>query len=176
MLRNIYPHRMEVAVVSDIHDHIQNLEKSIYLIKKMKCGAVIFCGDMNTSFTAERLDKAGIKIYAVLGNAESDAWGDGALLRNFDMFPPEQEFGEVEMFGRKIAFSHYPKVAKELLSIGYYDAVFFGHTHKVFIEKRDGKILANPGAVCGLVNGKKGIASFLVYDTLNNLLKLQKID
>jgi len=167
---------MNIAVISDIHDNVGNLEKLLALIKKTKCERIIFCGDMCTLFSAEKLDEAGIKTYVVLGNAESDTWGNSTFFKNFIMFPPEQEFGEVEISGRKIAFSHYPKVARELFLSGYYDAVFFGHTHRVSIKKKGDKILANPGSVCGIINGKKGAASFLIYDTSNNLLKLQEID
>ena len=167
---------MKIAVISDIHDNIGNLEKSLALIKKAGCEGIIFCGDMCTLFSAEKLDGAGIKTYAVLGNAEADTWGSSASLKNFIMFPPEQEFGELELAGKKIALSHYPKIAKDLYSSNYYDAVFFGHTHRVFLKKERGRILANPGSVCGIVGGRKGRASFLIYNTSNNLLKLQEIN
>jgi len=167
---------MKIAVISDIHDNTENLEKSLALIKKVGCKRIIFCGDMCTLFSAEKLDKAGIKTYAVLGNAESDTWGNDTSFKNFIMFPPEQEFGELELAGKRIAFSHYPKVAEELFSSNYYDAVFFGHTHRVSVKKEGNKILANPGSVCGIINGRKGKASFLIYNTSDNLLKLQEIN
>ena len=61
---------MKIAVISDIHDNIGNLKKTLALIKKAGCERIIFCGDMCTLFSAEELDKAGIKTYIVLGNAE----------------------------------------------------------------------------------------------------------
>lgn len=36
---------MKIAVLSDIHDNIWNLEKVLKQVKKKGCKAIIFCGD-----------------------------------------------------------------------------------------------------------------------------------
>ncbi|MBI3397392.1 YfcE family phosphodiesterase [Candidatus Woesebacteria bacterium] len=164
---------MKIAILSDIHDHVWNLEKTIKLLKKEGCEEVIFCGDMCSPFTARMLMDTKLKTYTVWGNNDEDHW---AMVQNagenFFAFPLSQEFGEIEIKGRKIAFNHYPQLGKLLADTGHYDAVFHGHTHRQYHKMAGRTLLANPGAVCGIVSGTPGLASFMVYDTANNSVKL----
>lgn len=164
---------MKVAILSDVHDHIWNLEKAKKIIKKEKCKAIVFCGDMCAPFTARILMDAKIKTHAVWGNNDEDHW---AIVQrageDFFAYPLMQEFGEVELGGRKIAFCHYVRLAELLAQTGYYDAVFHGHTHRAYQKKIGKTLLANPGAICGIVGGKEGPASFMIYDTKTNAVEL----
>jgi predicted phosphodiesterase len=57
--------------------------------------------------------------------------------------------------GKITALVHFPEIAKSLGRTGKYDFVFYGHTHKPWIEKAkadaNGKeyILLNPGTAAG---------------------------
>src|SRR3972149_1135464 len=163
---------MKIAVVSDIHDQIWNLQKAIKIVKEKKCGAIIFCGDMCTPFTAGILGEGGIPVYSVWGNVDEDHW---AMVKkggqNLMTAPLDQEFGEVELEGKKIAYCHYPKLGMQLAETRYYDAVFHGHTHRTYKKKVGNTYLANPGALCGIVGGKPGLCSFMIYDTNKNHLE-----
>jgi putative phosphoesterase len=168
---------MKIAVVSDVHDHIRNLQEAVKKIKKAKCGAIILCGDLGSPFTAEILGAAKIPIYAAWGNADHDYW---ALAKkageNLISTPPEQDFGEVVLGGKKIAYCHFPGLARKLSETKYYDAVFHGHTHRTYIKKAGDCILANPGAISGVVGGKRGLASYMVFDTKEGFLETVKIE
>ncbi len=61
---------MNIAVLSDTHDHIENLEKVLKEIKG-KVKAIIFSGDMTAPFTAAKLGSLGLPVYACLGNTDS---------------------------------------------------------------------------------------------------------
>ncbi len=157
---------MKVIILSDIHDHIGNLEKIITETKD-QVGAVIFCGDLCAPFTAAVLSKFELPIYACLGNVDEDH----LMMKerggeNIHWTPLAKEYGQIELGGRKIAFCHYPKLAELLAGTGEFDAVFFGHTHNVFNQKVGETLLLNPGAVCGIKpsQGYTG-ASFAVYNT-----------
>ena len=167
---------MKIAILSDIHDHIWNLEKAEEIITKEKCEAIVFCGDMCAPFTAGILGAWGLPTHAVFGNVDEDHW---AMVqrggKNFFAIPLTQEFGEQELGGKKIAFCHYPKLGELLATTGQYDAVFHGHTHKTYQKKVGNTLLANPGAVCGIVGGKEGPATCMIYDTSNNSLQLIEI-
>lgn len=167
---------MKVAVLSDIHDHIWNLEKAKKIIKKEGSGAVIFCGDMCAPFTTSLLSETGLPTYTVWGNVDEDHW---AMVQkggeNLIAVSLAQEFHEVELNERKIAFCHYPMLGKLLAETRYYDAVFHGHTHIEYHKMVGNTLLANPGAVCGIVKGREGLASFMIYDTDNNNVQLIKL-
>lgn len=167
---------MKIAVISDVHDHIWNLQKTIAKLKEEKCKAMIFCGDLCAPFTAGVLGEADLPVYSVWGNADKDHW---ALIKkggqNLITAPLDQEFGEIELGGKKIAYCHFPKLGMQLAETKYYDAVFHGHTHRTYKKKVGNTYLANPGAVCAIVGGKAGLCSFMIYDTNKDSIKTIKV-
>lgn len=163
---------MTVLVLSDIHDHIWNLQKVLGQVQGSvgwRIGSAIFCGDLVAPFSAAILSLLNVPIYACLGNNDEDHI---AMLKkggeNFVWFPLSREFGEIELDGRKIAFCHYPKLGRLLALSGDYDAVFYGHTHKLVKETIGQTLLLNPGAVCGIIEGKPGAASYALYEPAGN--------
>ncbi|MEK7072483.1 MAG: metallophosphoesterase family protein, partial [Patescibacteria group bacterium] len=72
----------------------------------------------------------------------------------------------------QIAFCHYPEKAKELAQSAKYNMVFYGHTHKPWIEKIDHTILANPGTLGGMFSK----ATFSLLDTESNNLELKILE
>lgn len=163
---------MKIVILSDIHDHIWNLEKVLEQIKD-RVDAIIFCGDMCAPFTSSILAKANLPTYLVLGNNDEDHIG---LMRkggkNFEWIHLSQEFGETVLDSKRIAFCHYPKLGELLAKSGDYDAVFFGHTHKSSIKKYKKTLLVNPGAICGILEAKSGQAAYAIYNTENHLSKI----
>lgn len=159
---------MKIAVLSDSHDHIWNLKKVLENIRG-KVEMIVHCGDVIAPFTANLLGSVGLPTYVCLGNNDEDH----LLMKeqageNVIWVPIGREYGEIEVSGRKIAFTHYPKLAELLAKQEDYDAIFYGHTH--IVDKRYfGKtLLLNPGAVCGIQSGKPGKASYAIYDTEKN--------
>jgi hypothetical protein len=58
--------------------------------------------------------------------------------------------------GLKIGVSHYPFYAKTMIKTGWYDCVFYGHSHQAEKQKFGNALLLNPGEVAG-VFGKPSI-------------------
>jgi uncharacterized protein len=163
---------MKIAVLSDSHDHVENLRMVVTEIKG-KVEAVIFCGDFCAPFMPAVLKELNLPVYACPGNNDEDQIGQ--VLRggdNFHWTPLANEYGEVELDGKKIAFCHYPKLGELLAGTGDYDAVFYGHTHDHRNEKVGNTLLVNPGAVCGIQKGKYGVASYAIYDTSTNTAEI----
>lgn len=166
---------MQIAILSDIHDHIWNLDKVTAQIFG-KIGALIFCGDLCAGFSALRLAKLNVPSYACLGNNDEDHINNQNYSgQNFTWVPLSKEFGEITLDNRKIAFCHYPKLAELLAKSGGYDAVFHGHTHFSRNETYGKTLLVNPGAVCGIQKGNPGIASYALYDTDSNSAQIIEI-
>ena len=166
---------MRVAVLSDIHDNIWNLEKVLDKLKD-KTDSLIYCGDFCSPFIPPYLARLKLPIYACLGNNDEDHIGllkQGGEIFNWTFLA--QEFGEVELDKRKIAFCHYPKFAELLAKEGGYNAVFHGHNHIASNQLISKTLLVNPGAVCGIQNGKPGKATFAMYDTKTNLAEIIEI-
>ncbi|MEK9200945.1 MAG: metallophosphoesterase [Patescibacteria group bacterium] len=165
---------MKIAIISDTHDHIWNIEKMSALIKQHNCEAIIHCGDFCAPFTGALISNIGLPIYACLGNNDEDHYAISRKMKPTQLTPLADEFGEVELDSKKIAFCHYPKLGELLAKSGDYDAVFHGHTHEAY-QKTEGKtLLVNPGSICGIQGGRPAPASFGIYDTTTN--DYQQID
>ncbi len=166
---------MTVLVLSDIHDDIDRLER-ILADTKDTAEAIIFCGDLCAPFTAAMLAESGKPVHAVFGNCDEDQAfiirrSEGAI----DWTPIGLEFATIELGGRRIAVNHYPKLGGLLAASGDYDAVFHGHTHEARNETVGKTLLVNPGAVCGIERGKRGTASYALYDTETNTARIVEL-
>ena len=169
---------MKVAVLSDIHDHLEKLEKTLVLLKEHKAESIIFCGDMISGFTTSILAKAELPTFALLGNNDENHIAMMKLGgKNFTWFQLSKEFGEVVLENKKIAFCHYARLAELLAKSNEYDAVFYGHTHIIKQENIGKTLLLNPGAVCG-INFEKAAydkSTFAIYDTTKNSAEIIEI-
>ena len=136
---------MRIAVLSDSHDNISNLER--LLPRLQDAGMLIFCGDLCAPFSLETLARGfSGPVHVTLGN------------NDVSLAVP---CGQIEVEGHKVAFVHEPLFAEGLAALGRFDAVFFGHSHQREVRKLGKTLLANPGEVMGRL-GQPGCG---IYDT-----------
>jgi putative phosphoesterase len=153
---------MLLAVMSDTHDHIWNLRKALQIIQERKGSAIVHCGDFVAPFMLKEFNQVPIPVHGVFGNND----GDQYLLTKMSLTDPSNVqlhglMGEVALGGFKVAFSHYRAVADGLAASGQFDLVCFGHSHEVYLERREKTDLLNPGEVMG----KDGSPGFYFVDT-----------
>ncbi|MDA8403886.1 MAG: YfcE family phosphodiesterase [Desulfobacteraceae bacterium] len=159
---------MNIAVMSDSHDHIWNLRKALAVIRAENCGRIIHCGDFVAPFMFKELEKAGIPVHCVFGNND----GDKALLTQFalqsnGLITLDSLVGEMDMDGFKIAFTHEWIVAEGLAAAGKHHLVCFGHSHQ-YLEKQIGDTLVlNPGDIMG----KDDAPGFCIMDTVTRHIR-----
>ena len=161
---------MKIAIISDTHDNLANLNKVIDFLNAENIETVLHCGDICNQETIDELAKnfKG-QVHYVRGN------GDYEL----DQIPEKME---IELGGKNIFFNHYPDIAKKAAESRKYDLVFYGHTHKPWLERRsfseggEGKgkecLLVNPGEVAG----QRFKPTFAIYDTENDKLELKILE
>jgi putative phosphoesterase len=151
---------MRIAVLSDIHDNIWQLEKVLALAADGD--VLIFCGDFCAPFTLTQIAEGFPgPVHVVWGNNDGDKW---LLTRNDNSagnVTLHGELAELELGRRKIAVNHYPHIARPLAESGDYDAVFYGHDHTALVERVGDALLLNPGEVMG----RFGVSTFAWYDT-----------
>ncbi len=165
---------MKIAIISDIHDNLANLQKVLDYCQKESIKTIICCGDTASEETLEFL-QANFpgKILLVPGNMDAGYWDYKNLSEKFagtnlKIFP---SVGEAEFDGYKVAFVHFPEKARELAVSGKYDLVFYGHTHQPWEEKIGHCRLINPGNVANI----RYPATFAVWDTNDDKLKLIRL-
>jgi len=161
---------MLIAILSDIHDNIWNLEKVLPQLEEAE--ALLFCGDFCAPFTLKMMaDGFSGPVHCVFGNNDGDAFLLSRIARRADNVTLYPQMGELELGGKKIAFIHYPHIATGLAASGKYDAVFSGHTHEHKVEKMGFTLWADPGEVMG----RFGQPSFGLYDTDSGEFTLRAI-
>jgi len=149
---------MKIAVISDTHDNLTNVEKAFKKINEEKIEFVFHLGDYVAPFTIRKIrDLYSGKLVGVFGNND----GDKVLLSkifeiyNWEIYEQPKFF---EIYQKKFLLFHslfdFEKINFDV------DYVLFGHTHRVYIKKNK-TIFINPGEVCGYLTGK---GTFAIID------------
>lgn len=152
---------MRLAVLSDVHDNIWNLERALQHLDT-DIAALLFLGDFCAPFSLKQIaDAYSGPIYCVPGNNDGDMFllmRIAAAAGNVTFFNP---VGHVQLDGVDVAITHYPEIAEGLAATGKYQAVFSGHTHEFMHEQVGQTLWLNPGEIMG----RFGEPGFVVYDT-----------
>jgi len=168
---------MKLAIISDIHDNLVNLDKALRIIKAEQINTILGCGDVTTIETLEHLrQNFSGEIFLVLGNMEIYTETEVKRVKSINFLG---HFGKFVLGNKVIAACHEPFYIEKLLA-NYKDddlnIVFYGHTHKPWLEERDfrGKKLkvVNPGTLGGVFQK----ASFAIYNLDNQELELKVLE
>jgi len=152
--------KTKIAIIADTHDNLANIKKIVEWLNKEKINLILHCGDVSSQNTLDEMNKLFRgEIKVVYGNADVD-------LINI----PEKD--EIELSGKKIAFTHFPEMANNLAATQKYDLVFYGHTHQSWLEKVGECRLINPGEVAGQFYKP----TFAIYDAANDKLELKILE
>ena len=151
---------MQIAVLSDIHDNIWNLEIALDLLDGTD--VLVCCGDLCAPFSLAQMQDSFLgPIHVVLGNNDGDPLLLAEIAAQRNNVHLYQASVELELGSRKIAAAHYPEIGRALAAAGQYDAVFSGHTHRPGTQHVGATLWANPGEVMG----RFGKPSIGLYDT-----------
>jgi hypothetical protein len=151
---------MKIAVLSDIHDNIWQLEK---LLASLEADVLIFCGDFCAPFTLAQIAEGfGGPVHVVFGNNDGDQLLLAQVAGRHEHVKLHGQFSELELGGRSVAVTHYPRIGRALARGGTYDLVCTGHSHEQVMEEHGGRtLLLNPGEVMG----RFGASTYALYDT-----------
>jgi uncharacterized protein len=153
---------MTIAVLSDIHDNIWNLEQALKQLQGYHPEALLFLGDFCAPFTLAQIAEGYPgPIHAIFGNNDGDPFLLGKIAGKYPHVTIHGQMAELELAGTRIAINHYPDIARPLALSRQYDAVFSGHDHKRYQEQLGETLWANPGEIMG----RYGAPSFGLYDT-----------
>src|SRR3989344_7158187 len=128
---------MKLAIISDTHEHIDNIGKAIKVFESKSASPIIHLGDYCAGPSVRAFK--GTKIIGIYGNNDGDVL---RLQKNFGEIGGEfkWEFCVLEYDGLKIACYHgtVPEITEALIHCKKYDVVLFGHTHEPRLETIDG--------------------------------------
>ena len=164
---------MKIAITSDIHNNTVNLKKVLDYCQENGIEKMICCGDLASVETLEFLsNNFSGKIWYVFGNMDNEQLRNSENRREYENVEIFEDFGETEISGKKISFTHFPDKAKDLCESGKYNFVFYGHTHKPWEENDNNCKMLNPGNVAGEIY----LPTFAVWDTQGDRFDLIRIN
>ena len=152
---------MKVAILSDIHDSIPNLQKALTAAAGTE--ALICCGDLCSPFIAKQLGEGyPHPVHVVFGNNDGDRFRIALNAATFPQITLHGEYAELEFGGKTFAVNHFDNIGRGLAKGEAFDVVCFGHNHRFEITTTGRTLIINPGEIFG---GLTGEAGFVIYDT-----------
>jgi putative phosphoesterase len=157
---------MKIAIISDTHDNLANLERFFKKIEKLKIESLIHLGDLcflpTLQFIEEKFKK---KIYLVLGNGDPTSLLEYQK-ENIKIF---EKIGMLKIEDKEIAFTHFPDLANLIAKEKKYRFIFHGHTHFPLERKKEDTKIINPGNLAGILFPP----TFVIFDTATEVFKLE---
>lgn len=156
---------MQIAVLSDIHDRLDHLERVMAAVNVRGAERVFFLGDGCAPFVLNDLaERFAGPIDGVFGNNDGDRFLLCRVAARHPQMTWHDPLAELEVGGRKILLTHYPEIGRRLAKSGEADAVFSGHDHQRYQHRFGEALWANPGEIMG----RFGVVSFGLYDTVGH--------
>ncbi len=145
---------MLLGVLSDTHDHLDNIKRAVELFNEKGVDLVIHAGDLVSPFSLDPLEALEAPWRGVFGNNEGEI--------PFLLEKARGRLGtaplELELEGQKVLVKHFHHYVEELALSGKYGLIIYGHTHGSRVEKVGKTWVLNPGEACGWLTGKATVA------------------
>ena len=168
---------MKLAVLSDTHDHMENISKAVSIINNSNVEGLIHLGDYISPFTFRAFDDLNEEIkenfYGVWGNNDGDRVNLAKNLGQICEFVGVDLISEFD--GKKIYATHIlsEEVVNALAKSREFDIILYGHTHASTIKKLENEsLIVNPGELCGYLSEEP---SFAILDTATMHARLIKL-
>jgi|AntAceMinimDraft_4_1070372.scaffolds.fasta_scaffold09474_4 putative phosphoesterase len=162
---------MQIAIISDIHDNLENLHKFLNWANKEKVSTILCAGDITNEETVKTLAEKFLgTIYLIAGNAELY---DPKILNDNKNVIYLGRNGIFTIAGYIIGLCHEPYFIDQLLEKRPdLEIIFYGHTHKPWLEEREGIKVINPGTLGGVFYKP----TFAIWDNEKEKIELKILD
>jgi putative phosphoesterase len=140
-----------IGVISDTHDHLDNVRKAVALFNRLKPDRVVHCGDIVAQFVLKEMSGLRMPVSAVYGNCDGDRMALRQRAKEFGFTLHDGPY-DFDLGGKRVVVSHQP-----LSPLPDCDFYLHGHTHKL---RHEGKrpVIVNPGEACGWLSGRATVA------------------
>ncbi len=159
---------MNVAILSDIHDNLWNLQSALQAAQY--ADVLLCCGDLCSPFVLDELARFPRPVHIVFGNNDADLYRITTKASKFPNCHLHGELFETVLDGKRFAVNHFDYLARPLAKSGSYDVVCFGHNHELEIAHSGECRLINPGPIMGakFSSGRWEDVdpTFVLYDTV----------
>ena len=147
---------MNIAILSDSHDHREHLAAAVEDAKQRGAAAILHCGDIVAPSTLHAARPYSIPLHVIHGNNMGDTYNLSRMANKPDSnITYYGQDADIELAGKRIFVVHYPHYARAMAATGDFDLVCNGHEHKARIDRvtaSNGKevVWLDPGTVGGI--------------------------
>jgi len=162
---------MKVGILSDTHNHIENIQKALEIFTQFRPDVIIHCGDATTIESIEWFCE--YRLIFAFGNGDVINGGIKASLKSYNLNNYAGFVFRGEVGGKMVGVTHghLPEFLDELTTENQMDYVFSGHTH-LRMDQRIGKTRwINPGSLGGIKKQSRSLA-LLDLDTDELIFKM----
>jgi putative phosphoesterase len=137
---------MQIAVLSDTHSRYATVEKALALLQQRRVNFLLHCGDIDDAETVWLFQ--GFTAHFVFGNCDWDRTSLRQAIHGIGETLHEG-WGQLELEGVKIAWLHGDDrgLLHDVEHSGYFDYLFYGHTHRAAEHRTGPTRVINPGAL-----------------------------
>ncbi len=185
---------MKALIISDIHDHLSNLNRVLTHHAASECDVLLCCGDLCSPFVVDIVHELWKgPAHMVFGNNDGDRFmiskkvhnaNTGRVGSNRIQLHGEYLFKEagVVMEGMPdeiiLTMTHYPDIASRLSGKPGRQLITYGHSHIPDLKISGDTLIVNPGSVMGYIPSEKKTTapSFTVVDMRELKADLIQID
>ena len=156
---------MKIGIISDTHDHQENVSTAVEIFNQHRVDYVLHAGDITTHFTVEMFGQLQTaRLIAVFGNM--DAHRD-KIKKMISTIGGEihDDYYEGIIDDKRVYMTHAGYHLKDVIAGNNYDLVIYGHTHQQDIRSHNSTLIINPGEATDRVTGSSNI---VILD-LNNM-------
>ncbi|KKT29187.1 MAG: Metallophosphoesterase [Candidatus Collierbacteria bacterium GW2011_GWC2_44_18] len=164
---------MKIAIISDTHDNMRILNKTVNYLNLISIDLLIHCGDWDMPFTMRGLIGAKFPIKSVLGNGDPDIQKFLYQLQNLDVLKDlkldiQLRMQDFILDGKRICVFHGDdkSISKLIIDSQFYDLYCMGHDHQFSVDTKGKTTVVNPGSFVGfkIETGAEPI-NMVIYDT-----------
>jgi uncharacterized protein len=153
---------MKIGIISDTHDHYDNVAKAIEVFRKHAVEVVLHAGDIISAPTSQLFSElTGVRFIAVFGNCDIDRHLLRSTIEGFGGEIHDVVF-QGRLDGKTVYMAHAPQTVRQAAESGEYDLVVYGHTHRDNIQQIGKTLIVNPGEA---TNSRTGMGQVLILDT-----------
>jgi putative phosphoesterase len=148
-----YRRAMRIGVVSDTHNHLPNVRRIVELLNAARVERVVHTGDITQAKTLDVLAGLAAPLHGVFGNNDLERDALGAVIARH-RFQFADGLLRLEWGGRRVGVVHDPR---DLATAGDLEVALHGHTHRLTVERADGRLVFNPGECAGHMAGRNTV-------------------
>jgi putative phosphoesterase len=154
---------MNIAVVSDSHNHLPNCRKAVKIANQHHCGYLLHLGDFTDVAAAACFADFSGQIVAVYGNCDHQHFALKEVLTGFGGFITQPPF-LLELANKRILLNHIPGSLFHACKYYQADYYFYGHLHQADFRQAEGMVVLNPGEL----TDRKGQSSLYICNLNTN--------